>query len=343
MGKKPKAKVAVKAKVGVKAKVAVKKPKASLKLKIGAKKPKAKAGLKLKIGAKKPKAKVGAKKPKSKLKLKVKIGGKKTKKVATGPRFTIGAKGWVLNAGQKMTSLDSSFNAYVKAKQAANWAGKVSSDCVNSPMMKKWTAKLILATTQDDIKFSKMFWKGALELNMAIGRGKNSKFAKFLGKKILGIKAAKKLTKKLREKAGLKLKLKGKKTTKKAGLKLKIGAKKPKAKAGLKLKIGAKKPKASLKLKAKVGAKAKVSVKKPKVKASLKVKAKKQRRLQTTTPAASTEPSMNVSSNGVNLADAQFQANVPQPTALAGDGQSSPSKSWMMFAGMMTLVALLFN
>merc|ERR1711896_75334 len=101
-------------------------------------------------------------------------------------------------------------------------------------------------------------------------------------------------------------------------------------------KIGAKKPKASFKLKAKVGAKAKV-------KASLKVKAKKQRRLQTTTPAASTEPSMNVSSNGVNLADAQFQANVPQPTALAGDGQSSPSKSWMMFAGMMTLVALLFN
>merc|ERR1712139_623014 len=276
MGKKPKAKVAVKAKVGVKAKVAVKKPKASLKLKIGAKKPKAKAGLKLKIGAKKPKAKVGAKKPKSKLKLKVKIGGKKTKKVATGPRFTIGAKGWVLNAGQKMTSLDSSFNAYVKAKQAANWAGKVSSDCVNSPMLKKWTAKLILATTQDDIKFSKMFWKGALELNMAIGRGKNSKFAKFLGKKILGIKAAKKLTKKLRVKAGLKvkgglkLKVKGKKTTKKAGLKLKLKGKKTTKKAGLKLKIGAK---------------AKVSVKKPKVKASLKVKAKKKRSPQTTPPA----------------------------------------------------------
>merc|ERR1711896_51562 len=149
--------------------------------------------------------------------------------------------------------------------------------------------------------------------------------------------AAKKLTKKLRVKAGLKLKGKGKKTTKKAGLKLKLKGKKTTKKAGLKLKIGAKK------LKAKAGAKAKVSVKKPKVKASLKVKAKKQRRLQTTTPAASTEPSMNVSSNGVNLADAQFQANVPQPTALAGDGQSSPSKSWMRFAGMMTLVALLFN
>jgi len=274
-----------------------------------------------------------------------------------------------LTAGQKLTALDDSFNAYVKAKQAGNWAGKVSSGCVNSPMMKKWTAKLILASTQDDIKFSKMFWKGALELNMAIGRGKNSRFAKFLGKKILGIKAAKKLTKKLRvkaglkvkgkvglklklkgkkttKKAGLKLKLKGKKTTKKAGLKLKIGAKKPKAKAGLKLKIGAKKPKTKLKVKAKVGAKAKVSVKKPKAKASLKIKAKKSRRLQTTAPAttaASTTPSMNVSSNGVNLADAQFQANVPQPTALAGDGQSSPSKSWMMFAGMMTLVALLFN
>merc|ERR1712007_141764 len=290
----------------------------------------------------------------------------KTKKVATGPRFSIGAKGWALTSGQKLTALDSSFNAYVKAKQAANWAGKVSSECTASPIMKKWTAKLILATTQDDIKFSKMFWKGALELNMAIGRGKNSKFAKFLGKKILGIKAAKKLNIKLRAKAGLKvkgglklkvkgkkttkktglkLKLKGKKTTKKAGLKLKIGAKKPKAKAGLKIKVGAKKPKASLKLKAKVGAKAKVSVKKPKAKVSLKVKAKKQRRLQTTAaPAASTaEPTMNVSSNGVNLASPEFQANVPQPTGLAGDGQSSPSKSWMMFAGMMTLVALLLN
>merc|ERR1712007_287079 len=275
----------------------------------------------------------------------------KTKKVATGPRFSIGAKGWALTSGQKLTALDSSFNAYVKAKQAANWAGKVSSECTASPIMKKWTAKLILATTQDDIKFSKMFWKGALELNMAIGRGKNSKFAKFLGKKILGIKAAKKLNIKLRAKAGLKvkgglkLKLKGKKTTKKAGLKLKIGAKKPKAKAGLKIKVGAKKPKASLKLKAKVGAKAKVSVKKPKAKVSLKVKAKKQRRLQTTAaPAASTaEPTMNVSSNGVDLASPEFQANVPQPTGLAGDGQSSPSKSWMMFAGMMTLVALLLN
>merc|ERR1711896_34250 len=251
---------------GLKLKVKGKKTtkKAGLKLKLKGKKTTKKAGLKLKIGAKKPKAKaglklkIGAKKPKTKLKVKVKIGGKKTKKVATGPRFTIGAKGWVLNAGQKMTSLDSSFNAYVKAKQAANWAGKVSSDCVNSPMMKKWTAKLILATTQDDIKFSKMFWKGALELNMAIGRGKNSKFAKFLGKKILGIKAAKKLTKKLRVKAGLKVK---------GGLKLKVKGKKTTKKAGLKLK-----------LKAKVGAKAKVSVKKPKVKASLKVKAKKQRR-----------------------------------------------------------------
>merc|ERR1712097_236584 len=200
-------------------------------------------------------------------------------------------------------------------------------------------------------KFSKMFWKGALELNMAIGRGKNSKFAKFLGKKILGIKAAKKLNIKLRAKAGLKvkgglkLKVKGKKTTKKTGLKLKLKGKKTTKKAGLKLKIGAKKPKASLKLKAKVGAKAKVSVKKPKAKVSLKVKAKKHRRLQTTAaPAASTaEPTMNVSSNGVNLASPEFQANVPQPTGLAGDGQSSPSKSWMMFAGMMTLVALLLN
>merc|ERR1712097_102730 len=123
---------------------------------------------------------------------------------------------------------------------------------------------------------------------------------------------------------GLKLKVKGKKTTKKTGLKLKLKGKKTTKKAGLKLKIGAKKPKA---------------------KAGLKIKAKKQRRLQTTAaPAASTaEPTMNVSSNGVNLASPEFQANVPQPTGLAGDGQSSPSKSWMMFAGMMTLVALLLN
>merc|ERR1712146_33602 len=156
---------------------------------------------------------------------------------------------------------------------------------------------------------------------------------KFLGKKILGIKAVKKMTKKLRVKArgGFKLKVKGKKTTKKAGLKLKVKGKKTTKKAGLKLKV-----------KGKVGAKAKVSAK-PKAKVTLKAKAgTKKRRLQNTAAPAS-EPTMNVSSNGVNLADPQFQANVPQPTALAGDGQSSPSKSWMMFAGMMTLVALLFN
>merc|ERR1712146_732221 len=88
---------------------------------------------------------------------------------------------------------------------------------------------------------------------------------------------------------------------------------------------------------AKVGAKAKVSVKKPKAKASLKVKAKKTRRLQSTTPA--TTPSMNVSTNGVDLNNAKFAANVQQPTAMAGDGQTAPAKSWMMFTGLMMFVA----
>merc|ERR1712048_832778 len=153
--------------------------------------------------------------------------------------------------------------------------------------------------------------------------------------KLKGKKTSKKAGLKLKGKAGLKMKVKGKKTTKKAGLKLKVKgkktAKKTTKKAGLKLKV-----------KGKVGAKAKVSAK-PKAKVTLKAKAgTKKRRLQNTAAPAS-EPTMNVSSNGVNLADPQFQANVPQPTALAGDGQSSPSKSWMMFAGMMTLVALLFN
>merc|ERR1712054_37857 len=123
----------------------------------------------------------------------------------------------------------------------------------------------------------------------------NSRFAKFIGKKILG--------------KVMKIKVKvGKKA--KAGLKLKVKAKKPKVKAGLKLKVKAKKAKAGLKL---------------------KVKAKKHRRMQA------------VASTGVNVNDPKFAANVPQPTGLAGDGQSSPAKSWMMFAGLMTLVALLIN
>merc|ERR1711966_485303 len=101
--------------------------------------------------------------------------------------------------------------------------------------------------------------------------------------------------------------------------------------AGLKLKVGVKKPS----LKVKVGAK-------PKAKVSLKVKAKKQRRLQTAAPAATT-PSMSVGTNGVDLNNAKFAANVPQPTAMQGDGQTSPAKSWMMFTGMMMFVAVFFN
>merc|ERR1712054_487928 len=120
----------------------------------------------------------------------------------------------------------------------------------------------------------------------------NSRFAKFIGKKILG--------------KVMKIKVKAKKPKVKAGLKLKVKAKKPKVKAGLKLKVKAKKPALKLKVKAK----------KPVVKAKaglkLKVKAKKHRRMQA------------VASTGVNVNDPKFAANVPQPTGLAGDGQSSP-------------------
>merc|ERR1712167_101148 len=129
--------------------------------------------------------------------------------------------------------------------------------------MKKWVAKLILSSTAQDITWSKWYWSGAIQLNAAISNGKGSRFMKFMGKKLLGLKAiAKKIGIKVKGKAGLKVKGK-------AGLKIK--GKKPKA--GLKLKVKAKKP--SLKVKAKVGGKAKLSVTKPKAKVSLKVKAKK--------------------------------------------------------------------
>merc|ERR1711988_989615 len=131
--------------------------------------------------------------------------------------------------------------------------------------MKASVAKMILAEPRDDMKWQMHFWRNSIAKKMAI---------------------------KIKAKAGLKLRVKGKKTG------LKIKAKKPKAKAGLKL----------------------------------KVKAKKHRRMQATTAPAS-DSSMNVSSNGVNLNDAKFKADVPQPTSLAGDGQTSPAKSWMMAAG----------
>merc|ERR1711998_20021 len=109
------------AKVGVKAKVAVKKPaakvkvavkgKAGLKVKIGTKKPavKGKAGLKVKIGAKKPKVKVTVKK--------------------SAFKWKIGKAGWVLGSGQKLQDLDTSFTAFIKAKQAGAWKGHVKKDC----------------------------------------------------------------------------------------------------------------------------------------------------------------------------------------------------------------------
>merc|ERR1711904_511926 len=221
--------------VGVKAKVAVKKPKAKISIK--AKKPK--AGLKLKVKGKK--GKVGLKvKGKTGLKIKGKVGLKKKVKITikkkSGPRFHIGAMGWSINAGQKLQNLDTSFKAFVKTPQAANWTGKVRSTCASSPAMKKWVAKLILSSTAQDTTWSKWYWSGAIQLNNAISNGKGSRFMKFMGKKLLGLKAvAKKIG--IKVKGGLKVKGKvGLKVKGKTGLKIK--AKKPKA--GLKLKVKAK-------------------------------------------------------------------------------------------------------
>merc|ERR1712139_142397 len=122
---------------------------------------------------------------------------------------------------------------------------------------------------------------------------------------------------------GLKIKAGMKKfgaKAKKFGLKVNAGAKKfgAKVKAGLKIKA----PKLKLKVKApKLKVKAKAGLK-------LKVKAKKARRMQATT-------------GNIDLSSSRFAASVPQPTGLAGDGQSSPAKSWMMFAGLMMFVAVL--
>merc|ERR1712139_225064 len=159
--------------------------------------------------------------------------------------------------------------------------------------------RMITWEAADDLKWAKAFWKGPMELNAAIGNGNKSRFAKFLGKKMYGMKKLALKIKAGMKKTGLKIKA----GVKKAGLKIKAGAKK----AGLKLKVKKAAPK--LKVKAKAGLK-------------LKVKAKKHRRMQAV-------------STGVDLNNNKFAASVPQPTALAGDGQSSPAKSWMMFAGLM--------
>merc|ERR1711904_684623 len=120
----------------------------------------AKAGAKMAAGM----AKVGAK-IKSGLNLKVKVG---TKKSSSGAKYTIGPLGWTLNAGQNLKPLDGSFSDYINAKQAGAWTGKVTEACTNSPMMKKWVAKLILSEQPDDIAFSKWFWSGAQQLDAAI-------------------------------------------------------------------------------------------------------------------------------------------------------------------------------
>lgn len=271
------------------------------------------------------------------------------------PYFTISANGWQLQKCQRLADLDTSFTAFQKTKQAGGWNDSVQKDCKNSAMMKTWVVKLVMSDTADDIKFSKWFWKGAIELNDRIGNGIISKFGRFIGKKLVGAgklvkklkvkvkKALKKTTNKIniqKTMLGKKLKTIGDKIkagAKKIGAKIKAGAKKTGAaikKAGAQIKAGAKATGAAIKntaanvtagLKVKVNAKPKVTV---------KVHTKK-RRLQTVAP------TMIYSPDGVNLAN--FVAGVTQPTALAGDGQSNPSKSWMMFAGLMTFVALLFN
>merc|ERR1712139_470480 len=171
--------------------------------------------------------------------------------------------------------------------------------------------RMITWEAADDLKWAKAFWKGPMELNAAIGNGNKSRFAKFLGKKMYGMKKLALKIKAGMKKTGLKIKA----GVKKAGLKIKAGAKK----VGLKLKVKKAAPKLKLKVKAKATPKLKV---KAKACLKLKVKAKKHRRMQAV-------------STGVDLNNNKFAASVPQPTALAGDGQSSPAKSWMMFAGLM--------
>merc|ERR1711939_1272 len=129
----------------------------------------------------------------------------------------------------------------------------------------------------------------------------------------------------------------------KTGAKIKAGAKNisAKIKAGAKasgVAIKADMKKAGAKIKAgvkKIGA----NIKAPKVKVAVKAKVgvSAKRRLQAVSPAPAT-PTMRVASNGVDLASPKYKANVAQPTALASESeQAAPAKSWMMFAGLMTL------
>merc|ERR1719502_1077322 len=129
-----------------------------------------------------------------------------------------------------MHSLTGSWDAYRKVEQALPWTGSVSAVCKASPFMVEMVKKMITNETADDIKFSRWFWKGAQALDVATRKGPNSKFAKFLGNKILG---------KLNIKAKVpKVKVNIKVKAKKPALKLKVKAKKPAAK----LKVKAKKP-----------------------------------------------------------------------------------------------------
>merc|ERR1712139_654546 len=107
---------------------------------------------------------------------------------------------------------DGSFAAFAKTSQAAPWVGKVGPACKASPFVKEMVNRLIHWETSQDIAWSKAFWKNALELNMAIGRGAKSRFARFIGKKILGIKKVALKLKASAKKIGLKFKADMKKT-----------------------------------------------------------------------------------------------------------------------------------
>merc|ERR1719502_2474518 len=131
-----------------------------------------------------------------------------------------------------MHSLTGSWDAYRKVEQALPWTGSVSAVCKASPFMVEMVKKMITNETADDIKFSRWFWKGAQALDVATRKGPNSKFAKFLGNKILG-------------KLNIKVKV--------PKVKVHVKAKKP----ALKLKVKAKKPVVKAKAKAKVSVKAK--------------------------------------------------------------------------------------
>merc|ERR1719488_48693 len=182
--------------------------------------------------------------------------------------------------------------------------------------------------------------------------GPNSKFSKFIGKKLRGTASFVKVTKK----AHLKIKVKGK-----AGLKMKV--KKPKAglkikvkgKAGAKAKVGVKgkaKVGAKLKVKGKAGAKAKVGVK-GKAKAGAKKATKKSAKKPAAKksakkPAAKKATKKRRTQTQAHTMDAaKYKSALKTPAGVQPDGQSDPdastkSKAWIAASLMMLFVHFVF-